>query len=282
MKDKTCIITGATAGIGLETAARLGSLGARLLLVGRNRDKGDAAVARLRAKIPGIAVGLYYADLSRTNEILRLAAALLDESVRIDVLVNNAGGIFARRQTTPDGLEHTFALNHMGYFRLTALLRPRLIASAPARIVNVASEAHRGAQLDFNDLQSSRRYSGWTAYQRSKLANILFTRELARQLRSTAVTVNCLHPGFVASDFGENNRGIWGLGIKVAKRLGAISVERGADTPVYLSSSPKVDGISGNYFENCRERAPDVAAQDDKAAARLWEESEKLAGFQLP
>jgi NAD(P)-dependent dehydrogenase (short-subunit alcohol dehydrogenase family) len=170
----------------------------------------------------------------------------------------------------------------MGYFRLTALLRPRLIASAPARIVNVASEAHRGAQLDFNDLQSSRRYSGWTAYQRSKLANILFTRELARQLRSTAVTVNCLHPGFVASDFGENNRGIWGLGIKVAKRLGAISVERGADTPVYLSSSPKVDGISGNYFENCRERAPDVAAQDDKAAARLWEESEKLAGFQLP
>src|SRR5262249_22123952 len=157
---------------------------------------------------------------------------------------------------------------------VTALLRPRLIASAPARIVNVASEAHRVAELDFNDLQSSMRYSGWKAYPGYKDTNILTTHSPLPQLRGTDMTVNSLHPGFVASDFGENSRGIWGLGIKVAKRLGAISVERGADTPVYLSSSPKVDGISGNYFENCRERAPDVAAQDDKAAARLWEESE--------
>jgi len=282
VKDKTCIITGATSGIGLQTATRLGFLGARLLLVGRNRQKGEAVLAQLRVKMPGIAVKMYYADLSQADEILRLVAALLDEAVRIDVLVNNAGGIFARRETMPDGLEHTFALNHMGYFRLTTLLRPRLIASAPARIVNVASEAHRGAQLDFNDLQLSTHYSGWTAYRRSKLANILFTRELARQLRNTAVTVNCLHPGFVASDFGENNRGIWRLGIKVAKRLGAISVERGAETPVYLSSSSNVDAISGKYFENCRQRAPDETAQDDTAAARLWEESEKLAGFRMP
>jgi NAD(P)-dependent dehydrogenase (short-subunit alcohol dehydrogenase family) len=282
MKDKTCIITGATAGIGLETAARLGALGARLLLVGRSREKGNAALAQLRMEVPGVAAEMYYADLTRSDEIVRLAAALLDDAGRIDVLVNNAGAIFARRETTPDGLERTFALNHMGYFRLTALLRSRLIASAPARIVNVASEAHRGAQLDFNDLQSSRRYSGWTAYRRSKLANILFTRELARRLQSTAVTINCLHPGFVASAFGNNNRGIWRLGIKVAKSLGAISVDRGAETPVYLSSSPNVDRISGKYFDNCHERTPDEAAENDKAAARLWQESEKLAGFQMP
>src|SRR5262245_1398950 len=282
VKDKTCIITGATAGIGLQTATRLGLLGARLLLVGRNRPKGEAALAQLRAKVPGLAVKMYYADLSQVDEILRLVVVLLNDAGRINVLVNNAGAIFARREAMPDGLEHTFALNHMGYFRLTALLRPRLIASAPARIVNVASDAHRGAQLDFNDLQLSTRYSGWTAYRRSKLANILFTRELARQLKSTAVTVNCLHPGFVASDFGENNRGIWRLGIKMAKRFGGISVERGAETPVYLSSSASVDGISGQYFENCRERAPSEVAQDDTAAARFWEESEKLAGFRMP
>jgi NAD(P)-dependent dehydrogenase (short-subunit alcohol dehydrogenase family) len=282
VKDKTCIITGATAGIGLQTATRLGFLGARLLLVGRNRRKGEAALAQLRAKVPGLAVKMYYADLSQADDILRLAAALLNDAGRIDVLVNNAGAIFARREAMPDGLEHTFALNHMGYFRLTALLRPRLIASAPARIVNVASEAHRDAQLDFNDLQLSTRYSGWTAYRRSKLANILFTRELARQLWNTAVTVNCLHPGFVASDFGENNRGIWRLGIKVAKRFGGISVERGAETPVYLSSSSSVDEVNGKYFEDCRQRAPSEAAQDDAAAARLWEKSEKLAGFRMP
>ena len=282
VKYKTCIITGATAGIGLQTATRLGLLGARLLLVGRNRRKGEAALAQLRAKVPGLAVKMYYADLSQADEILRLVAALLNDAGRIDVLVNNAGAIFARREAMPDGLEHTFALNHMGYFRLTALLRPRLIASAPARIVNVASEAHRDAQLDFNDLQLSTRYSGWTAYRRSKLANILFTRELARQLGNTAVTVNCLHPGFVASDFGENNRGIWRLGIKVAKRFGGISVERGAETPVYLSSSPSVDEVNGKYFEDCRQRAPSEAAQDDAAAARLWEKSEKLAGFRMP
>jgi NAD(P)-dependent dehydrogenase (short-subunit alcohol dehydrogenase family) len=282
LKGKTCIITGATAGIGLETARRLGLLGARLLLVGRNREKGKAALARLRAEVPGISVKMYYADLSRVDEIQRVAASLLDEAARIDVLLNNAGSIFARRETTPDGLERTFALNHMGYFRLTALLRSRLIASAPARIVNVASEAHRGTRLDFNDLQLSERYSGLTAYKRSKLANILFTRELARQLRSTAVTVNCLHPGFVASDFGDNNRGLWRLGIRVAKRLSAISVERGAETPVYLSSSSDVDGTSGKYFQNCHERAPDEAAQDDNAGVRLWQESEKLAGLQMP
>lgn len=277
MRGKTCIITGATGGIGLATAARLGGLGARLVLVGRNRDRGEAALARLRAGLPGVAIEMHYADLSRPDEVFRLAHALLGTAARIDVLVNNAGALFARRKTTPDGLELTFALNHMGYFRLTMLLRERLIASAPARIVNVASEAHRGARLDFDDLQSSRGYSGWKAYQRSKLANILFTRELAQRLQRTGVTANCLHPGFVASGFGDNNRGIWRLGIAIGKLVAAIPVERGADTPVYVASSAELDGVSGKYFDNCREREPDASAEDGDTAARLWDESGKLA-----
>jgi NAD(P)-dependent dehydrogenase (short-subunit alcohol dehydrogenase family) len=164
MRGKTCVITGATGGIGLETAARLGALGARLVLVGRNRAKGEAALARLHAGLPGMAVEMHYADLSRPDEITRLADALLGTAERIDVLFNNAGAIFASRETTPDGLELTFALNHMGYFRLTALLRARLIASAPARVVNVASKAHRGAHLDFEDLQCSRGSSSTTRW----------------------------------------------------------------------------------------------------------------------
>ena len=282
MMGKTCIITGATAGIGLATAARLGALGARLVLVGHNRDKGEAALARLRARVPSIAAEMHYADLSRPDDVLRLADALLYTAPRIDVLLNNAGAIYARRETTPDGLELTFALNHMGYFRLTALLRERLVGSAPARIVNVASEAHRGAQLDFEDLQCSPRYNGWRAYQRSKLANILFTRELARRLEGTGVTANCLHPGFVASGFGDNNRGIWRFGIAIGKLIAPIPVERGADTPAYVASSPELDGVSGRYFDKCCEREPGAPAQDDRAAARLWTESERLAGLKLP
>ena len=276
MRGKTCVITGATSGIGLETAKRLGGLGARLVLVGRNRERGTDAVIRLRADVPGVRVEMHYADLSRPDEIRILAGALLETAPRIDVLVNNAGAFFANRQTTPDGLELTFALNHMGYFRLTALLRERLIASAPARVVDVASEAHRGSQIDFEDLQSSRRYSGWRAYQRSKLANILFTRELAHRLEGTGVTANCVHPGFVATSFGDNNRGFWRLGIAIGKLISAIPVQRGAETPVYLASAPDVDEISGKYFIGCRERQPDVAAQNDQDAARLWSESERL------
>src|SRR5215467_7887620 len=191
MKGKTCIITGATDGIGLETAARLGALGARLVLVGRNRAKGRAVLTALRRRVPGVEAEMHYADLSQRDEIRRLAPELLAAAPRIDVLINNAGAFFAKRLVIEDRLERTFALNHLGYFRLTALLRERLIASAPARIVNVASEAHRNAALDFDDLQTARSYNGWKAYQRSKLANILFTRALARRLAGTGVTANC-------------------------------------------------------------------------------------------
>lgn len=207
MRGKTCVITGATSGIGLETAARLGKLGARLVLVGRNRDKGDEALARLRTDVPGVLAEMHYADLSCPDQIYRLAGAVLYAAPRIDVLVNNAGAIYAQRQETPDGLELTFALNHMGYFRLTAMLRERLVASAPARVVNVASEAHRGARLDFDDLQCSRGYGGWRAYQRSKLANILFTRELARRLEGTGVTTNSCTLASSPPDLATTTRG---------------------------------------------------------------------------
>jgi NAD(P)-dependent dehydrogenase (short-subunit alcohol dehydrogenase family) len=193
------------------------------------------------------------------------------------VLVNNAGAIFARRAATADGLERTFALNHMAYFLLTNLLRDRLVASAPARIVNVASRAHDDAMLDFSDLNLERDYSGWTAYRRSKLANMLFTRELARRLQGTGVTVNSLHPGFCASRFGDNTSGLYRAGMGIAKRLFAIRPESGAETIVYLASALEVEGESGGYFARSAPAKPSREAQDDTAARRLWDRSAEIA-----
>jgi len=278
MEGKLCVITGATSGIGLITAERLAAMGARLVLVGRDRARGEAALARIKAFAPRAEVSMHYADLARLDALRTLAAGLAALS-RIDVLINNAGAMFWRREVTADGLERTFALNHMAYFVLTALLRDKLAASSPARIVNVASDAHRGARLDFSDLQSKRNYNGIRTYSRSKLCNILFTRELARRLAGSGVTANCLHPGFVNSRFGDNNPGVVGAGTRIAKQLFAISPERGAETPVYLASSPAVEGKSGGYFEKCAPSTPSREAQDDAAARRLWEESAWIAGI---
>jgi retinol dehydrogenase 12 len=277
MQGKVCVITGATSGIGLVAAERLGALGARLVLVGRDQARGEAALVGLRQRIPGVAATIHYADLSRLSEMHRLAAAIAAAEPRIDVLVNNAGAMFSERTVTEDGLERTFALNHMGYFVLTNGLRERLVASAPARIVSVSSDAHRGKTLDFADLQSSRGYRGFTVYGRSKLANILFTRELARRLAGTGVTANCLHPGFVATRFGENNGSLFRVALTIAKRF-ALTPEQGAETIVYLASSPDVASTTGGYFVKCRVATPTKAAQDDAAARRLWEESERIAG----
>ncbi len=241
IEGKLCVITGATSGIGLITAERLARQGARLVLVGRDPARGEAALARIKARAPRAEVSMHYADLSRLDALRTLAAGLNGLS-RIDVLINNAGAMFWRRQVTADGLERTFALNHMGYFVLTALLRDKLVASSPARIVNVASDAHRGARLDFGD------------------------------------TANCLHPGFVNSRFGDNNPGLVGFGTRIAKQLLAISPERGAETPVYLASSPAVEGKSGGYYDQCAPKTPSPEAQDDAAARRLWEESARIAG----
>jgi retinol dehydrogenase-12 len=278
IEGKLCVITGATSGIGLITAERLARMGARLVLVGRDPTRGERALARIKAGAPRAEVSLHYADLSRLDALHTLAAGLAALS-RIDVLINNAGAMFWRRHVTADGLERTFALNHMAYFVLTALLRDKLAASSPARIVNVASDAHRGARLDFGDLQSAHNYSGMRTYSRSKLCNILFTRELARRLAGTAVTANCLHPGFVNSRFGDNNPGLVGIGTRIAKQLFAISPERGAETPVYLASSPEVEGKTGGYYDRCAPSTPSREAQDDAAARRLWEESARIAGL---
>lgn len=281
LAGKRCVITGATSGIGLATAERLAAAGAHLVLVGRDPAKGTAALARLRRRSPSAAVEIRYADLSRLDEVRRLGAALAAEFPRIDVLINNAGAIFRRRSMTADGLERTFALNHMAYFLLTALLREPLAAAAPSRIVNVASEAHRRTVLDFDDLQGARRYDGWLAYRRSKLCNILFTRELARRLAGSGVTANSLHPGFVASRFGDENGGLFHVGLGIAKTFFAISPERGAETPFYLAASPEVEGETGGYYGSCRPIAASPAAQDDAAARRLWQMSASLAGLPI-
>jgi NAD(P)-dependent dehydrogenase (short-subunit alcohol dehydrogenase family) len=279
IEGKLCVITGATSGIGLITAEGLGAMGARLVLVGRDPARGEAALARVKVRAPRAEVSVHYADLSRLDALRTLAAGLNALS-RIDVLINNAGAMFWRRQVTADGLERTFALNHLAYFVLTALLRDKLVASSPARIVNVASDAHRGARLDFGDLQSARGYSGMRTYSRSKLCNILFTRELARRLAGTGVTTNCLHPGFVDSRFGDNNPGVVGVGTRIAKQMFAISPERGAETPLYLASSPEVEGKSGGYYEKCAPSTPSPEAQDDAVARRLWDESARIAGME--
>ena len=279
MHGKVCIITGATSGIGLQTARRLAAMGADLVLVGRDPGRAAAALALLRRDSPQASVVMHYADLARMDHVRELGEKLA-ALARIDVLINNAGAAFWRRQTTAYGLERTFALNHLSYFLLTALLRPRLVASAPARIVNVASEAHRNASIDFDDLMGERRYNGLSAYNRSKLCNILFTRELARRLDGTGVTANCLHPGFVASRIGDNNENIIGLGFAIAKRLFAISPERGAETPVYLATSAEVADKSGGYYVKCAPATASARACDDAAARRLWRESARIAGIE--
>lgn len=279
MHGKVIVITGATSGIGQVAAERLGGMGARLVLVARDKMRSEAALARLRERAPGIAHSVHYADLSRLAEMKRVADEIAAAEPRIDVLINNAGALFNSRQVTEDGLELTFALNHVAYFVLTHGLRERLIASTPARVVNTASDAHRGAKLDFDDLQSANGYSGFKIYGRSKLCNILFTRELARRLASTGTTANCLHPGFVATRFGDQSGGLLSYVVRIAKTF-AISPETGADTIVYLASSPDVADVSGGYFYKCRPATLSKEAEDDAAAKRLWCETAKLAGIE--
>ncbi|HEY3776764.1 MAG TPA: SDR family oxidoreductase [Rhizomicrobium sp.] len=275
MAEKVVVITGATSGIGEVAADRLAAKGFRIVFVARDRTRGEATLEHLRAIAGGPRHRVFFADLSRISEMKRVAAEIAQAEPEIDVLVNNAGALFNSRTVTEDGLEKTFALNHMSYFVMTNLLRSCL--KAGARVVSTASDAHKGAHLDFADLQSARGYSGYGAYGRSKLCNILFTRELARLLVGTGVTANCLHPGFVATRFGDQSGGLLSLGIRAAKSF-AISPEQGAETIVYLASSPEVASISGEYFYKCRPAAPTREAQDDAAAKRLWEISAEIAG----
>ena len=277
MQGKVVVITGATSGIGEVAAQKLAAMGARIVMIARNRDRAAMTLSGLRQIAPGIEHRVHYADLSRTGDVKRVATEIASAEPRIDVLINNAGAAFDRRQVNDDGIELTFATNHLSYFVLTEGLRESLLAVESARIVNTSSEAHRGARLDFDDLQFAKRYRGLAAYGRSKLCNILFTRDLARRLEKTRVTANCLHPGFVATRIGDNNRGPVSYLFKFAKMF-ALSPEKGAETIVYLAASNDVANMSGQYFYRCRPLEPSKNAQDDAAGRRLWEESERLVG----
>jgi len=278
MRGKTVVITGGTSGIGEVAAVALAKMGARIVLVARDLSRGDATLARLRDSAPGIAHTLYCADLLCLAEMKRVAAQIAEDESRIDVLINNAGALFGTRRLTEDGLEYTFALNHMAYFVVTVGLRERLSASAPARIINTASAAHQGATFDFDDLQSAKSFGAMRAYGRSKLCNILFTRELARRLHGTGVTANCLHPALVATRFGDQSGGLISPLVWLAKFF-AISPAKGAETIVYLASSPDVAETTGQYFCRSVPTTPSSWAQDDRSALLLWQRSAALAGM---
>jgi NAD(P)-dependent dehydrogenase (short-subunit alcohol dehydrogenase family) len=277
IQDKVVVITGATSGIGRIAAEKLAARGARIVMVARDHARAEETLARLRELAPGAAHRVHYADLLLIAGVKKVGAEIAAAEPRIDVLVNNAGSMFGRRLITTEGLERTFALNHMSYFVLTHSLSESLVA-APARIVNTASNAHLRAVLDFDDLQTKSGYVPTLAYSRSKLCNVLFTRELARRLAGTGVVANCLHPGFVATNFGQREAGLFGWGMRVAM-LFAARPEPGADTIVHLASAPAIAALSGRYFYNSREIVPSPAAHDDAVAARLWRESEKIAGL---
>lgn len=275
MDGKTVIITGATSGIGEVAAIRLAEKGARIVFTARDKKRADDTMAKLRRANPRADHALHMADLSTLVEMKRIGAELAREQ-KIDVLVNNAGALFNKRQETADRLEMTFALNHMAYFVITNLLLPTL--KPGARIVTVASNAHRGAKLNFDDLQSRHGYAGFGVYSKSKLANILFNRELARRA-PPGVTANALHPGFVATRFGDNSGGLMRTVLRVAKPIGAISPEEGAQTIIHLASSPAVAGVTGEYFYESAITTPTEEARNDADARRLWEMSENISGI---
>jgi len=295
MHAKVCLITGATAGIGLVTARELARLGATVVMVGRSRERGEAAVLAVRRETDHDSVEFLRADLSSQAEIRRLASEFLERHERLHVLVNNAGALFALRRESVDGLEMTFALNHMAYYLLTTLLLDTLKASAPARIINVSSHSHESIKaFAFDDPQArSRRYGqselasgaytffmpwahpAYVQYAHSKLANLLFTYELAQRLAGTGVTVNALHPGFVATNFTAGN-GSYGWFMRLWSRLLGLTPERGAETAIYLATSPEVEGVTGKYFVKQKPIESSPASRDSEAMRRLWRLSEEL------
>ena len=275
--SKTIIVTGGTDGIGKETVRGLVRAGAAVTIVARNRGKADALIAELKRETPGAALRFAPCDLSSQASIRAAAAEILATHPRIDVLVNNAGGVFMKRTLSVDGYEMTFALNHLAYALLTELLLDRIKASAPARIVSVASTVHTSGKLDFDDLMGAKRYSGIGAYGNSKLANVCFTYALARRLEGTGVTANCLHPGFVASQFGMNNGGLLRVALGVIQKVaGAISEVDGARTSVYLATSPEVEGKTGGYYALCKRVPSSSLSQDVATQEKLWTVTEGL------
>ncbi len=273
MKGKICLVTGATLGIGKETALGLARMGAQVVIVGRDAARTKETAAWIARESGNSQIDFLVADLSLQAEVRRLAEVFKSRYARLDVLLNNAGAIFTRRELTAEGFERTWALNHLAEFLLTHLLLERLEASAPARIVNVASRAHVRGSMDFDNLQGEKKYGGMNAYCRSKLANIMFTYALARRLTGAGVTANCLHPGVVATGFGRNTPGLFRTLIGLARPL-LITPEKGALTSIYLASSPEVANVSGKYFDKCKPIDSSARSLDIDAQERLWALSE--------
>ncbi|HTC88379.1 MAG TPA: SDR family oxidoreductase [Bryobacteraceae bacterium] len=278
MQGKVVVITGGTSGIGQVSAEKLAAMGARIVLIARNKNRGEDTLGRLREIAPRQNHSVHYGDVSRLNDLNRLAAEIKAAEPRIDVLINNAGAVFGERQVTEDGLELTFATNHMSYFLLTHDLRDALLAAGAARVINTSSAAHYRAKIDFDDLQMQNNYSSFRAYGCSKLCNILFTRALVRRLEGTGITTNSLHPGFVKTRIGDGAAGFGAAIFRFMKNF-AITPEKGAETIVYLASSNDVAKTTGLYFDKCKAIEPSKLAQDDAAAERLWQETAKLAGI---
>jgi NAD(P)-dependent dehydrogenase (short-subunit alcohol dehydrogenase family) len=277
---KTALVTGATSGIGLEASVKLARMGAELVLVARDRGRGEAAVAAVKQRSGSKAIALLMCDFGSVSQIRALAAEVLARCPMLHVLVNNAGSIARTRELTEDGIERTFAVNHLGPFLLTNLLFDLLMRSAPARVVTVSSAAHRAADMPFDNLQFEHGgYGIMPAYGRSKLANVLFTRELARRFAGTGVTANCLHPGAVATNIWSHAPGYLRPLLAVG-RLFMLSAEKGSDTIVFLAASPDVMGESGGYYERNRKVSPSSVARDDAIASELWRRSAELVGLQ--
>lgn len=276
MNGKVVLITGGTNGIGKQAAHDLAKLGATIVITARDAAKGERVASELRKASNNENVSVLRGDLSRMSDVVAVARGFRDKHSRLDVLINNAGGIYDARQTTADGFEYTFAFNHLAYFLLTRELLDMLKASTPARIVIVSSAAHTGGKINFDDLQAERGYSSFRAYSQSKLANVMFTYALARRIEGTNVTANALHPGFVDTGFGANGGFLMRNAINVMKKFGALTPQKGADTVVFLASSPDVAGVSGKYWDQRKAIASNAASMDRAAQERLWEASERL------
>ena len=276
MNGKLCLVTGATDGIGKVSARVLAEMGAKVIIVGRNPEKSAAVLTELKSVSGNENIDLLLADLAVMQEVRDLAEQVISRYDRLDVLLNNAGGYFTKHEITSDGLEMTFALNHMSYFLLTNKLMGLLKSSVPARIVNVSSDAHYGVDIEFDNLNGEQDYKAWKAYQKSKLANVLFTYELLKKVPAD-ITVNCLHPGFVATNFGNNNGGFVSPVLKIAKRISAIDPEEGAKTSIFLCSSPEVEEVSGKYFFKCQPKTSSRESRNMDTAKRLWQISSDIA-----
>lgn len=275
MNGRTCLITGATDGIGKEAAVELAKKGCNLILIGRSKEKGEKVVEQIRKVTEShVDIDYFTADLMLMKEVSRVADEVSRKYPKIDILLNNVGAYFAFRGVTEEGFERTFALNHLGYFLMTKKLLPLIEKSNYKRIVNVSSSAHYGIDFEFDNLNGEKKYSGFDIYKKSKLANVMFTYELAKRVKDKGITANCLHPGFVSTNFGKNNNFLWRNVIRVAMWLTAINVKDGAKTSIHLACSDEVKDITGRFFANCQVKKGSSKAKNDEHNRKLWDISE--------